>query len=70
MQFSTAFSTTTLVHRIPSKLFVVSLVDMLLTLGMCVVLVGKLRKTEDIFYVSTELQRVGAFALVALCEQM
>eukprot|EP00752_Nemacystus_decipiens_P015544 g13868.t1 len=53
-------------NRIARMMFVVSLVDMLLTVGMCGVLAGKLRKTDDIFDVSMELQRVLQFLMAAL----
>lgn len=47
---------------------VIFISDMVLTLGASIVLFGKLRRTEDIFNMSLEIQRVGAFALVALSE--
>ena len=49
-------------------IFGVIVLDMLLTVGICSVLVGKLRKVNDIFCVSAEVQKVGAFALVVLGE--
>lgn len=47
-------------------MFVVYVADTLLTIGACIVLYGKLRKTDDIYKMSTELQTVGALALLAL----
>lgn len=47
-------------------MFLVYIADTLLTVGACVVLYGKLRKTDDIYNMSTEIQRVGAVALLAL----
>lgn len=57
-----------LFHRIRSMVFAVVILDMLLTVGICSVLVGKLRNVNDIFCVSKEVQKVGAFALVVLGE--
>ena len=51
------------------KGFVIYVADTLLTIGACLVLYGKLRKTDDIYRMSTELQRVGAVALLALGER-
>lgn len=47
-------------------MFVIYIADTLLTIGACVVLFGKLRKTDDIYSMSTELQKVGGVALLAL----
>ena len=49
--------------------FAVVVLDMLLTVGICSALVGKLRKVNDIFCVSKEVQKVGAFALLAAGER-
>ena len=53
-------------NRAADQNFHVYIADTLLTIGACPVLFWKLRKTEDIFSMSTEIQRVGAIALLAL----
>ena len=52
--------------RAADQSFHVYIADTLLTIGACPVLFWKLRNTEDIFNMSTEIQRVGAVALLAL----
>eukprot|EP00752_Nemacystus_decipiens_P011672 g10359.t1 len=54
------------IERVGGEMFTIYIADTLLTIGACVVLFGKLRKTDDIYSMSTELQKVGAVALLAL----
>eukprot|EP00752_Nemacystus_decipiens_P011670 g10357.t1 len=54
------------IQRVTDQMFVVYLVDTLFTIGAIIVLFGKLRKTDDLYQMSTELQKVGAFAVLAL----
>ncbi|CAM9691743.1 unnamed protein product [Pylaiella littoralis] len=54
------------VDRIADCAFAVSMSGALLTIGMCFTFVGSIRKIDDIFDLSLELQRVGAFALAFL----
>lgn len=46
------------------------LLDNLLTLGACILLFSKLRRTKDIFNMSQEIQNVGAFSILALGESV
>lgn len=56
------------IHRIASLTFIVLVVETLLTVGICATLLGKLRKTHDIFCMSLEMQKVGAWSFFVVGE--
>lgn len=54
--------------RVADYTFVLFLSETLLTMVASVVLFGMLRRAHDIYKVSIEIQKLGAFALLALCK--
>ncbi|CAB1108737.1 unnamed protein product [Ectocarpus sp. CCAP 1310/34] len=57
-------------YRVAGAMIAVIAVDMLLTIGASLMLVGKLARTKDMFDMSVEIRSVGGFALLALGELM
>lgn len=54
--------------RVTSLATISAIINILITLGVCVVLSGALRRTDDMCNMSLELQKVGFFALSSLGE--
>lgn len=54
--------------RVASLAYVAAMVTIVFNLGICIVLVGSLRRTHDMCNMSLELQRVGVFTLISLGE--
>ncbi|CAM9445951.1 unnamed protein product [Ectocarpus fasciculatus] len=50
--------------RVGSFMIILAIIESLITLGASLVLFGKLRRTNDVFEVSMEIQKVGACALL------
>lgn len=57
-----------LCNRVAYYTLVLFISDTLVTIGASFVLFGKLRKTNDIYKMSVEIRKLGAFALLALCK--
>lgn len=53
-------------NSITGLAFIAIGINVLFTLGICIMLVGTLRRIDDMCNMSLELQRVGAFALISL----
>ncbi|CAM9446566.1 unnamed protein product [Pylaiella littoralis] len=54
------------VETVAQFVFLTYILDNIVTLVACLVLVRKLRDTDDMFHLSQEMQKVGAFAMLAL----
>lgn len=52
--------------RVASFMFVIFLLDTFAIIGASLALYGKLRRMNDIYSMSLEIQLVGAFALLSL----
>lgn len=56
-------------RRVASLTYLAIGVNILFTLGICIMLVGALRRADDMCKMSLEIQRVGFFSLLSLGER-